>query len=294
MSEDNIQNTPVAGEDMLPDTAAEVETTESNDSVEQVSESAEKSATPKVEHKDGKVYLDGVRLYTRSETNSIAANAQKEAEKRILSDLEVDSLDNVKSVVKQLQAGEEGTLDVQSLRQEVKKREQTVEELQKELANLKTDYALRDHMSKLKDAMPTNWTVAQKDSVLKLMKADSMFALEDNNFYIKNGNDFLTTDGETPDYAGAVKLVGEQLGLSTSKKGVETFDSPDTQVVSAVKKEVDQNKLKTDSRYRSAYVSLRSKPISGGGAITHEQVLAKMNKMEMGSLGTKSLSTTRR
>lgn len=286
MSEEITVGTPVAGEDVLPETAAEI--TEENNT--EVQESAEKSATPKVEHRDNKVYVDGVRLYTRSETNSIAANAQKEAEKRILSDLQVDSIDKVKSVVQQLQSSGVESLDVSALKQEVQKREQTVEELKAELNSLKTDYALKEHISKLKDAMPTSWTPTQKDSVVKLMKADDMFALEENNFYIKNGEEFLTVDGETPDYAGAVTMVGKTLGLPSAKKGVDNFDSTDNVGKTSVSKEVDQNRLSSDNRYRSAYVSLRKR--IGGQPITHDMVVNHMDKMVIGSLNQRSLGTS--
>ena len=59
--------------------------------------------TPTVEIKDGKTFVNGVRVYTRDDTNKIAANAKHEVEKNILSDLNVDSIDQVKQVVTTLQ-----------------------------------------------------------------------------------------------------------------------------------------------------------------------------------------------
>ena len=141
-------DTPVAGEELQPvntDTVAETK-------VEAKSEDAKAS---NVEHKDGKMFVDGVRVYTRDDTNRIAANAKKDAESRFLSELDVDSIDKVKSVVSQLRDSSDGEgLNVQSLKDAVKKREQTVEELRAELSAVKTDYALKSHISTLRDAMP--------------------------------------------------------------------------------------------------------------------------------------------
>ena len=150
MSDSITTDTPVAGENVQPvntDTEAETVVEAKSDAV----------STPSVEVRDGKMYVDGVRVYTRDESNRIASNAKKDAESRILQELEVDSFDKVKSVVNQLrntdvEGGE--SLNVQSLKDAVKKREQTVEELRAELHNVKTDYALREHIGNLKDNMP--------------------------------------------------------------------------------------------------------------------------------------------
>lgn len=214
---------------------------------------------PQVEMREGKLYVDGVRVYSRDDTNRIAANARKEAESKLLADLQVDSFDQVKSVVNQLQsAGDTETdLNVASLRDAVKKREQTVEELRTELNQVKTEYALRSHIGTLKDHMPTGWSTDQKQAVVDLMKARGMLHLDGDTFHIRNGDDFITQDGETPDYAAAVKMVGGSLGLPFGKKGVDTFDVDKAPVDSGSTKSVDQDRMKRDPAYRNAYVRLR-------------------------------------
>lgn len=242
-------NTQVESDNVQPvDTDTEAET-----SVEAKSE-----ATPKVEVRDGKTYVDGVRVYSRDEVNKVGFNARKEVETKILQELEVDSLDKVKSVVSQLRdTGEEG-LDVQSLRDAVKKREQTVEELRAELEAVKTDYALRSHIGNLKDNMPSAWNAEQKQAVVDLMKARDMLHISGDTFAIRNGDSFITTDGETPDYAQAVKVVGSQLGLPFAKKGVETYDTDRKPMESSSTKTVDESRVKSDTAYRNAYVQIRS------------------------------------
>lgn len=224
---------------------------------------SEKNTTPSVEVKDGKTYVDGNRVYSRDDVNKIGANARKEVESRLIQDLNVDSIDSVKGVVKALQdsnPSEEGSsLNVESLRDAVKKREATVEELKSQVNSLKTDLLLKDHMGQLNSAMPSNWTAEQKSAVVKLMKADNMLAVEGDTFAIRSGDSYLTTDGETPDYASAVELVGKNLGLNFGKKGV---DMPLGEINTAsegkqVAKPVDQNKVKNDPAYRAAYLDLR-------------------------------------
>ena len=56
------------------------------------------NTTPKVEHRDGKLFVDGIRVYTRDDTNKIAANARHETESKFLSELNVDSIDQVKKL----------------------------------------------------------------------------------------------------------------------------------------------------------------------------------------------------
>jgi len=276
MSDPVTTDTLVAGENVQPvntDTEAETQ-------VEAKSEDVSTKA-PNVEMRDGKVYIDGVRYYGREETNRIASNAKKEAESKFLSELDVDSIDKVKSVVSQLRDAPEGeSLNVQSLKDAVKKREQTVEELRAELNAVKTDYALRNHISSLKDAMPTAWNADQKSAVVDLMKARNMLHLEGEQFAIRNGEDYFTTDGETPDYASAVKVVGQSLGLPFAKKGVDMIDV-DKQPSSSsnTAKSVDMAKVNSDAVYRAAYVSLRSQNATmPRSQITDKMVLDHMKQ----------------
>lgn len=242
---------------------------------------SEKSTTPSVEIKDGKTFVNGVRVYTRDDTNKIAANAKNEVENRLIQDLNVDSIDSVKKVVKTLQEtskDESGTLNVESLRAAVKKREATVEELQNQVKSLKTDLLLKDHMGNLQSAMPGNWTPEQRTAVVDLMKARNMLAVEGDTFAIRNGNDYLTTDGETPDYKAAVNTVGQSLGLNFGKQGVdlqlgETKSAPPTKQVS-----VDDSKIASNAEYRAAYMRIRKYQKNGKEAITDAMVKAEMSK----------------
>jgi len=255
MSEGLDVNTPVAGETVQPvSTDTEVVNQESEEKVNTPS-------TPVVEQKDGKMYVDGVRVYSRDDTNRIAANAQKQVESRILSDLDVDSIDQVKKVVTELRSAtpENTSLDVEALRNAVQKREATVEELKAELSRVKTDYAVKEHVSSLKDNMPTTWKTEQKDAVVDLMKARNMLLMEGETFAIKNGDDYLTVDGEKPDYKTAVEVVGKSLGLPFAKKGVDTFDADRTPAdVQSNSRGVDAKRLQTDREYSSAYVQVRN------------------------------------
>ena len=241
-----------------------------DNSLETVKQS-EKNTTPSVEVKDGKTYVNGNRVYTRDDVNKIGANARKEVESKLIQDLNVDSIDSVRGVVKALQdssPSEEGSsLNVESLRDAVKKREATVEELKQQVNTLKTDLLLKDHMGQLNSAMPSNWTAQQKSAVVKLMKADNMLAVEGDTFAIRNGNEYLTVDGETPDYASAVELVGRNLGLNFGKKGV---DMPLGEIGNQHEgkqaiKPVDQKKVKNDPAYREAYLDLRLNRRGGVG-----------------------------
>ena len=276
MSEQLTTDTLVAGENVQPVNTE----TDADRSVPENSESV-KASTPSVELRDGKMFVDGVRVYSRDESNKIAANAKREAESKFLSELEVDSFDQVKSVVRQLQTAgtDEGdSLNIQSLKDAVKKREQTVEELKAELNRVKTDFALKEHIGALKDNMPGAWNTDQKSAVIDLMKARNMLHLDGDNFVIRNGEDFITTDGETPDYATAVKVVGQTLGLPFAKKGVDTYESPDKSVQNTTAvKAIDEGRLKTDARYRAAYTQVRNRDKS----LSHTDVTDNMIRKYM-------------
>tara|TARA_R100001480_G_scaffold39185_1_gene52035 strand:- start:2418 stop:3284 length:867 start_codon:yes stop_codon:yes gene_type:complete len=287
MSEEITTDTLVAGENVQPvGTDTDAETT-----VEAKSEKSVKTDAPKVEHKEGKLFVDGVRVYTRDDTNKIAARAKDEAVSGILSDLEVDSLDKVKGVVKTLQSSNPETgLNVDSLRDAVKKKEQTVEELRAELQSVKTEYALKDHISSIKDNMPTSWNTDQKQAVVDLMKARNMLHLEGDTFAIKNGEDYFTVDGETPDYKTAVEVVGKTIGLPFAKKGVDTFAVDKQPAESGVQKAVDAKRMKQDPEYRSAYVRLRERNRTiDRRDITDKMVTDQMKTIERGSTEAKML-----
>ena len=241
---EDIQNTAVQSDNVEP-------VTDSAQPVDNVATDtkSDNNTTPSVETRDGKLFIDGTRVYTRDDTNKIAANAKREAESRFLNELNVDSIDNVKSVVQTLQeTTPEAGLNVESLRDAVKKREATVEELKAQVNSLRTDLLLKDHMSNLQSAMPSNWNADQKNAVVKLMKADGMLAVEGDTFAIRHGEDFLTTDGEKPDYASAVELVGKQLGLQFGKKGVDVqYGETTTDVSSKTVKPMDDNRLASDA-----------------------------------------------
>lgn len=256
--EDTIQKeTVVQTDNVAPVTDSASKTVDNNVTDTQ----SDRTTTPSVETKDGKLFVDGQRVYSRDETNRIAANAKKEAESRFLNELNVDSFDSVKSVVQTLQetsgSDEGNSLNVNSLRDAVKKREATVEELKAQVNSLKTDLLLKDHMSQLNNAMPSSWTPTQKQSVLKLMKADNMMAVEGDTFALRNGNEFLTVDGETPDYAAAIKIVGDSLGLPMGKRGVDLQYGESVDTTSTKNKPVDEGRLISDAEYRSAYTKMR-------------------------------------
>ncbi len=247
-------------------------------------ETKSEKTTPSVEIRDGKTYVNGIRQYSRDDVNKISANAKHEVERNILNDLNVDSIDQVKTVVSTLQEvnPQEGEgLNVESLRDAVKKREATVEELKSQVNSLKTDLMLKDHMGELQNAMPTNWTPEQKKSVVTLMKAEGMLAVEGDTFAIRNGNDFLTTDGETPDYAKAVEIVGkEKLGLAFGKKGVDLqYGETSMTDTGSGPKPLNVDKVNTDADYRSAYIRLRQyQPNLAKSKITDAMVKKEMNK----------------
>ena len=253
-------DTLIAGENVQPvNTETEVEAVADTNSEEKVTTKA-----PAVEIKDGnKMFIDGNRVYSRDETNVIASKARRDVETKLLNDLEVESFDKVKQVVSELRNTDiaDNSLNVQGLRDAVAKREQTVEELRAELTAVKTDYALKEHVSTLKDNMPSQWKAEQKSAVVDLMQARNMLQLEGDTFAIKNGEDFITVDGETPDYKTAVEVVGKQLGLPFAKKGVESFDA-DKQPSRAKSSGLPIDKLIAgDPQLRNAYVKLRGKGV---------------------------------
>lgn len=257
------------------------------DNVEQstATDTKSESTTPSVETRDGKIFVDGVRVYTRDDTNRIAASAKHEVEKNILNELNVDSIDSVKKVVSTLQdvnPAEGGSLNVESLRDAVKKREATVEELKAKVNSLQQDLLLKDHMGKLQNAMPSNWTPSQRESVIKLMKADGMLAVQGDTFAIKVGEDYLTTDGETPDYSKAVEYVGKDLlGLATGKKGVDIqYGETSGTNASRSNKPLDDARINSDTEYRSAYLKLRqNQPLLARDTITDVMIKNQMQKM---------------
>lgn len=261
MGEQIPTDTLIAGENVQSvTTEAEADT----NTVEQNSEDKATPKAPSVEVRDGKTYVDGVRVYSRDETNMIASKARNEVESKLLADLEVDSFDKVKQVVTELRNTDiaDSSLNVQSLRDAVAKREQTVEELRAELNTVRTEYALKEHIGTLRDNMPQQWNAEQKSAVVDLMKARNMLHLDGEQFAIKNGEDYFTTDGETPDYKLAVEVVGKSLGLPFAKKGVESFDA-DKQPSKQKESGVDvQQLIKTDPQLRNAYVKLRGRGLN--------------------------------
>ena len=280
---DNTIDTAVETDNIQPvtDSANPVENTEESVSTETKSDN---NTAPKVEVREGKTFVNGIRMYSRDDTNKIAASAKHEVEKNILNELNVDSIDQVKKVVSTLQEvnpQEGSSLNVDSLRDAVKKREATVEELKAQVTSLKTDLLLKDHMGQLQNAMPSNWTAQQKDSVVKLMKADGMLAVEGDTFAIRNGNDFLTVDGETPDYARAVEIVGkERLGLSFGKKGVDVqYGETSSDSNSTKSTPLNEDKIISDAEYRAAYRNIRRyQPSIQRSNITDAMVKAEMKR----------------
>lgn len=239
---------------------------------------------PKLERKDGKMYVEGVgRVYTRDDTSKIAANAKNEAVNGLLRELDVDSLDQVRDVISTLKShGEEGenSLDVRALKQTVAKREATLEELTAQVGSLKNELLLKDHIGNLNTAMPGSWTPDQKTAVLDLMKARDMFAVEGDQFQLRNGNEYLTVDGERPDYASAVDVIAKTLGLNTGKRGVDVVkvdgsESVDNRTV----KPLDETRLKTDAEYRAAYMNLRQYSNASRIDISHNMVSKQLDKM---------------
>jgi hypothetical protein len=280
MSEEITTDTLIAGENVQSvTTEAEVDAVADTNSEDKAS----KPKAPSVEVKDGKTFVDGVRVYSRDETNVIASRARKEVEQNILNDLDVESFDKVKQVVSDLRNTDiaDNSLNVQSLRDAVAKREQTVEELRAELQSVKTEYALKEHIGTLKDNMPSQWNGEQKSAVVDLMKARDMLHLEGETFAIKNGNDYITQDGETPDYKTAVEVVGKSLGLPFAKKGVEAFDAEKQPSKAKDSGRDIQHVIREDSALRNAYVKLRGRGLKAGD-ITESKLRAFVDKQGYG------------
>jgi hypothetical protein len=290
MSE-QLTDTLVAGENVQP------ATTEADADNAGNSESKAAPKTPLVELKDGKMFVDGVRVYTRDDTNRIAANAKKDVESRILGELEVESFDQIKTVVSQLRSvnDEAPDLNVASLRDAVKKKEQTVEELRAELNSVKTEMIMKDHLGKLNTAMPSQWNPEQRAAVVDLMKARNMLHLEGETFAIRNGDSFFADEsGESPDYAAAVMSIGKTLGLPIAKQGVAIFDAPD-KVIDDVKtvKALDSKRLQGDAAYRNAYVQVRNRDKNlAHGDVTDAMILKQMESQTRASVGDRMLSNT--
>jgi hypothetical protein len=252
MSDEIAVDQPVAGVNVHP------EGTDAGPSAE--AEGISESPHSNVENRDGKMYVDGVRVYTRDDTNKIAANARRDSERQLLSDMGVESIDQVKSVITTLQETTPGNdLNMESLRETVKKREQTVEELQAELATLKTDMVLKDHMGNLKSAMPGAWNADQQQAVLDLMRSRDMFEIQDTTFAIRHqGELLLNQDGDTPDYSGAVTMMGKTLGLPMAKQGIKSVETDNAPVQQATMSGMDEARLQSDPQYRAAYVAVRN------------------------------------
>jgi len=266
-SEAVMENTAESTEQLdLGATEAPEVTAETSDKVEK---------GPVIEVKDGKTFLDGVRVYSREESNRIASKATQDAERRILESLNVDSIDQVKAVVDQLQSGDGETLNVTQLRDAVKKREATVEELRSELEALKTERKLESHLGKLTSAMPDHWNANQKTAMVDLMKARGMFEMEADTFAIKIGSEYVTDQsGEQPDYQVAILTMAETMGYAMSKPGQKTFDADsEGQRSKSQSTGVDERRLQTDDQYRNAYVKARQlNPTVSRSAITDAMV----------------------
>ena len=268
----------IAGENVQSVTETGVEAKAETKSEEKVTTKA-----PAVEMRDGKTFVDGNRVYSRDETNVIASKARREVESKLLNDLEVESFDKVKQVVSELRNTDiaDNSLNVQGLRDAVAKREQTVEELRNELNTVKRDYALKEHITTLKDNMPSQWNADQKLAVVDLMNARNMLQLEGDTFAIKQGEDFITLDGETPDYKTAVEVVGKTLGLPFAKKGVESFDADRRPTKNKESGQSVQELIKYDPELRNAYVKLRGKGMQIGD-ITESKLKAAVSKSTLG------------
>jgi len=255
---DNTITAQVEGDNVQP--VAETETTNTGANAPDTNVGKSEDQGPKVEVRDNKVFLDGNRVYTREENSKQIAFEKQRYQNELLSELDVDSFDQVKEVVNQLREFkvEDGNaLNVESLRQTVAKKEATVEELQNTVQRLQTDLLLKDHVGEIYNNMPSSWSADQRSAVLDLMKARNMIQVENNQFALKNGDEFLTTDGEKPDYKKAVQVVGETLGLGTGKKGVDLPYGESQSTTPAGSKAVDENRLNSDTEYRSAYTSIR-------------------------------------
>lgn len=252
---------------------------------ENVTLTKSETTEPKLEMKDSKMFVNGNRVYSRDDTSKIAANAKNEAVNGLLRELDVDSLDQVKDVISTLKShnadeGEGNSLDVRALKQTVAKREATLEELTAQVGSLKQELLLKDHIGNLNTAMPGSWTPDQRSAVLDLMKARDMFAVEGDQFQLRNGGEYLTVDGEKPDYASAVDVVAKSLGLNTGKRGVDVVKVDGSESGSdRTTKPLDEARLKTDAEYRAAYMNLRQYSNASRSDISHNMVSKQLDNM---------------
>jgi hypothetical protein len=276
---DNTMNTEVLTDNIAPVTDTETsQDVKSEETSTQTVETTDNSNQP--QYKDGKWYLNDKRFYTRDETNIVAKQAEDRARQSIMKDLDVDDLGQVKTVVNELRSvnSEEGqSLNVKALKDAVMKKEQSLEELQSQVKTLKTELVLKDHIGKLTSAMPSNWTADQNQAVIDLMNARNMIAVEGETFALRDGDNFLTVDGETPDYSAAVERIGKQLNFSFGKKGVDVAYG-ETDTGSSTPKGIDDARLKSDASYRRAYMQIRDYNKN----LTRDQITDGMIKKKMG------------
>ena len=276
---DNTMDTGVQTENIAPvtDTATSNDV-KSEETSTQTVETTNTSNQP--EYKDGKWYLDQKRFYTRDETNMVAKQAEDRARQNIMKELDVDDLSQIKTVVNELRSvnNEEGqSLNVKALKDAVMKKEQSLEELQSQVKTLKTELVLKDHLGKLQSVMPSNWSADQSQAVIDLMNARNMIAVEGDTFALRDGDSFLTVDGETPDYSAAVERIGKQLNFSFGKKGVDVAYG-ETNTGSSTPKGIDETRLKSDASYRRAYMQIRDYNKN----LARDQITDGMIKKKMG------------
>ena len=277
---DNSNDTGVLTDNIAPVTDTDAsQDVKSEETSTQTVETTNNSNQP--EYKDGKWYLDQKRFYTRDETNMVAKQAEDRARQSIMKELDVDDLGQIKTVVNELRSvnNEEGqSLNVKALKDAVMKKEASLEELQSQVTTLKTELVLKDHIGKLNSAMPSNWSSDQSQAVIDLMNARNMIAVEGDTFALRDGDSFLTVDGETPDYSAAVERIGKQLNFSFGKKGVDVaYGETDTGNTSKPKG-IDEAKLKSDASYRRAYMQIRDYNKN----MPREQITDGMIKKRMG------------
>lgn len=276
---DNTIDTGVQTENIAPVTDTETsQDVKSEETSTQTVETTDNSNQP--QYKDGKWYLNDKRFYTRDETNMVAKQAEDRARQSIMKELDVDDLGQVKTVVNELRSvnSEEGqSLNVKALKDAVMKKEQSLEELQSQVKSLKTELVLKDHIGKLTSAMPSNWTADQNQAVIDLMNARNMIAVEGETFALRDGDNFLTVDGETPDYSAAVEKIGKQLNFSFGKKGVDVAYG-ETNTGSSTPKGIDETRLKSDASYRRAYMQIRDYNKN----LSRDQITDGMIKKKMG------------
>lgn len=276
---DNTIDTGVQTENIAPVTDTETsQDVKSEETSTQTVETTDNSNQP--QYKDGKWYLNDKRFYTRDETNMVAKQAEDRARQSIMKELDVDDLGQVKTVVNELRSvnSEEGqSLNVKALKDAVMKKEQSLEELQSQVKSLKTELVLKDHIGKLTSAMPSNWTADQNQAVIDLMNARNMIAVEGETFALRDGDNFLTVDGETPDYSAAVEKIGKQLNFSFGKKGVDVAYG-ETDTGTSTPKGIDETRLKSDASYRRAYMQIRDYNKN----LSRDQITDGMIKKKMG------------